>query len=132
MRTAIYVLAPSTVTIRPAAPGETNVLLYRYQQPTAKPGLGVHPLEPGIYMAMSLGELTVTGDNVTATSLRNDKDIPPDPKAVLAFEPGATVDSVNKFFQVAKDADPPERSAPVVPIEDDAGMFDDEDDVEDD
>jgi len=132
MRTAIYVHAPSTVTIRPAAPGEASVLLYRYQQPTAKPGLGAHALEPGIYMAMSVGELTVTGDNLTVASLRNDKDIPPDPKAVLAFEPGATVESVNKFFQVAKDADPPDRPAPVVPVEDDAAMFDDEDDVEDD
>ena len=131
MRTAIYVLAPTTVTIRPVAPGEVNVQLYRYQRPTAKPGLGIHQLEPGIYMALSTGELDVAGANLTAASLSNDKDIPPDPKAVLAFETGATVASVQTFFQVAKDADPPDPGA-AIPVDDEPGMFDDQDDVEDD
>src|SRR5262245_37732271 len=135
MRTAIYVAEPSTVTIRPTAPGqtgETGATLYRFQRGAGKPALGTHQLEPGIYMVLSIGGVDVTGNGLTVTPLSKDKDIPPEPKAqVLAAEPGATPDAIARFFQVTKDADPPDPRAPAIP-EDEPGMFDDEDDVEDD
>lgn len=131
MRTAIYVAEPSTVTIRATAPGETSATLYRFQRGAGKPALGTHQLEPGIYMVLSIGGVDVTGNGLTVAPLSKDKDIPPEPKAaVLAAEPGATPDAIARFFQVTKDADPPDR-APVI-AEDEPGMFDDEDDVEDD
>lgn len=120
MRTAIYVAAPSTVTIRATDPRDSAAQLYRFQRGAGKPALGIHELEAGIYLVLSNQAVEVIGDDLTVASLSKDKDIPPEPKArVLAAEPGATMAAVCTFFGVAKDADPP--APPVAPVEDDAG-----------
>jgi hypothetical protein len=129
LRTAIYVAEPSTVTIRPLAPSQTKAVLYRFRRGAGQPAFGSHQLDPGIYMVLAADavEVTATGNGVTIIPLSKDKDKPPEPKALLAAEPGATLDEMNMFFLVAKDEDPP-----AVPPED-GPDFDDEDgeDVED-
>lgn len=101
MRTAIYVLAPSTVAIGTVQPQLTPAVLYRYHRGAGQPALGTHRLDPGIYMIVSTGEVEVTGANLTVATLRAGKDLPPDPRPALGFEPGATTDTVHTFFQVA-------------------------------
>jgi hypothetical protein len=104
MRTVIYVHEPSTITIREHASRDAAVLLYRYNQDFGQVASGTHQLAAGIYLIVSSGELEVTGSHAEVVVLPNDKDIPPDPKlAVLALEPGATVQSVQRFLGIAKD-----------------------------
>ena len=104
MRTVIYVHQPSTVTIREQQPRDASAVLCRYNQGAGQPAVGLHRLDPGIYMIISSGELEVSGSELEVVVLPNDKDIPPDPKlAIVALEPGATVASIQSFLQIAKD-----------------------------
>ena len=104
MRTVIYVHEPSIATIQAKASRDAAALLCRYNQDTGQLAIGLHKLDPGIYMIISHGELEVTGSHFEVVALRNDKDIPPDPKvSILALEPGATVQSIQKFLTIAKD-----------------------------
>jgi hypothetical protein len=110
MRTAIYVHEPSTVTIRATDPRDARVELSRYHQGT-QAAVGAHQLDRGIYLIVSSCAMEVTGAGLTPgvaiDIIRNDKDIPPDPKAtVVALEPGATAASVIQFLTVAKDISP--------------------------
>ena len=105
MRTAIYVHKPSTVTIRAKNPDDARVELSRYTRAANRPAIGVHRLEAGIYQVVSRDALEVTGDDVTVEATSGSgKDIFPDPKAgVIALEPGATAQSIQEFFALAKD-----------------------------
>jgi hypothetical protein len=129
LRTAIYLAEPSTVTIRPLAPSQTKATLYRFRGGAGKPAFGSHALDPGIYMVLAdaMIDVTATGSGATIAPLSKDKDKPPEPKAMLTAEPGATLDELYTFFLVAKDGDPAQ-----VPPED-GPDFDEQDgdDVED-
>jgi hypothetical protein len=104
MRTVIYVHEPSAATIRAKDARDASALLCRYNQGVGQPAVGLHQLDPGIYMIISSGELEVSGSHLEVVVLHNDKDIPPDPKtAILALEPGATVQSIQLFLVIAKD-----------------------------
>jgi hypothetical protein len=101
MLTAIYIYEPSTITVRPPDSGDKSSQLYRYNQ-AAQPAVGTHKLEPGIYMIVSKCALVISTGGVEVHTVTNDKDDPPRPKVTaLALEPGATADSVAKFFSVA-------------------------------
>jgi hypothetical protein len=107
MRTALYIAQPTTVTIRTDDPLDAKIAICRYHQPPTAAAAGTHQLEPGIYLIVSRGPLEVTSADTTVVTSRNDKDIWPEPKGnVLALEPGATVASVQEFFEVAKDISP--------------------------
>lgn len=102
MRTMLYIHEPSTVTIQPTNPADSNIALYRYNRPETISAVRALKLEPGIYMVLSKYGIQVSTGGVEVHSERNDKDDPPRPPAgVLALEPGATQDSVAKFFSVA-------------------------------
>ena len=107
MRTALYVYAPTTVTIRATAPLDANAQLYRYNQSFPQPAVGTHKLEPGIYMIVSKSGLEIQATNVGVATMGKDKDIVPEPNAqVIGLEPGATAASIQSFFELAKDASP--------------------------
>jgi len=104
MRTAIYVHEPSTVTIRAKGANEAAARLCRYNQAGNQLALGTHQLERGIYVIESRGEMDVSGSHLDIVPLRNDKNIPPDPKVIvpmLPLEPGATTESVQRFLSDA-------------------------------
>jgi len=103
MRTAIYVHEPSTVTIRAKGANEAAARLCRYNRAGNQLALGTHQLERGIYVIESRGELDVSGSHLDIVPLSNDKNIPPDPKAFVALEPGATAQSVQRFLSDAMD-----------------------------
>jgi len=104
MRTAIYVLKPTTVTIRSRDEGDQNVQIYRYQSRLPpRPAVGTFEVPAGIYMIASHGELQVSGNDLTTEIAIVDKDPWPDPPAhVLELEAGATAPLVRSFFQIAK------------------------------
>jgi hypothetical protein len=101
MRTIIYVHEPSSVTVQPVNPAD-KIQIFRYNQSEARAAIGTLKLEPGIYMIASKTGLQVTVGGIELHTLGGDKDDPPRPPAgVLALEPGATQESVAKFFAVA-------------------------------
>jgi hypothetical protein len=104
MRTAIYVYEPSTVKIRAKDPRDASVEIVRYREPRAQPAVGVHRLDPGIYLIVSNRGLEVAGPNIEVQVVANNKDDWPDPEArVLALEPGASNGTIKEFFAVAMD-----------------------------
>ncbi len=104
MRTVIYVHEPTTATIREQQSRDAEAVLCRYNQDASQLAVGSHRLVPGIYLIISSGEMEVSGSHLEVAVLRNDKDIPPDPKLELvALEPGATVQSLRMFLEIAKD-----------------------------
>jgi hypothetical protein len=101
MRTIIYVHQPSTVTVQPMNAAD-KIQLFRYNQSEARSAAGTLKLEPGIYMIASKSGLQVSVGGIELHAMGGDKDDPPRPlAAALALEPGATQDSVAKFFAVA-------------------------------
>jgi hypothetical protein len=106
MRTALYVQQPSTVTItvRVADAKAAAIKLYRYNHPGCRPAVGTHQLERGIYMVVSDGEIMVDTGDVVIEAASGDKDPLPGPRAqVVGLEPGATIESLQEFFAIAKD-----------------------------
>jgi hypothetical protein len=111
MRTALYVYEPSTVTIRAKDPGESCVMLLRYNRKGEEVSLGSRKLDPGIYMIVSKSALEISSSQVSVVPLSGEKDIPPEPRAqVVGLEHGATAASIQQFFAVTKGievGDPP-------------------------
>jgi len=102
MRTALYVQKSTTVTVRTTDPRDTKMLICRYNH-AGHPVSGTLKLDPGIYLIVSNGTLNVDASSAEVLAVANDKDDWPRPTAtVLALEPGATADSVTKFFTLAK------------------------------
>jgi hypothetical protein len=117
MRTAIYVMRATTLTIKASA-NEPAAQLVPYRAPASSQGaIGTHQLARGIYLVSSQAMLLISGPNDHAATGRldpdyrvetslNDKDGWPDPpQFVLELEKGATVESVKRFFNIAKDID---------------------------
>ena len=111
MRTAIYVYKPSSVTIHTkqvnaSEASDAKIQICRYNKTATPTTIGTQQLDPGIYLITSSRGLEVTGLNIEAQIIPDDKDTWPDTKAnVIALEPGATADSVKAFFKVAKSLD---------------------------
>ena len=102
MRTAIYVYEPTTVALHAADPRDAKMQICRYNR-TAQPATKTLQLDPGIYLIVSNGPVSVAAPSVEVQAVANDKDDWPRPTAtVLALEPGATPDAVTQFFTVAK------------------------------
>jgi hypothetical protein len=106
MRTALFIVQPSTVTVRAVEPRDAASELCRYQQAPV-PAIGTHQLEPGVYLITSSAPLAIDGVQGELQAQRNDKDEWPSPKlTVVALEPGATAASLREFLSVAKDLSP--------------------------
>jgi hypothetical protein len=105
LRTAIYIQQPSSVTIRSADPTDATAQLYRYKQGLIGPAIGTHLLPRGIYLVLSRGPIDVTNSAVMTAVVPRGKDIHPDLTAgvvALEAEAGATAESIQTFFLVAK------------------------------
>lgn len=100
MHTAIYVLKPTTVTIKGQGRSRPrSIYLHQFgSKPIEKP-TGEVKLKAGIYMAISPSSLEITGAHAQAAQLLGGKDEWPDPPATaLALVDGATKRRVKDFF----------------------------------
>jgi hypothetical protein len=112
MRTGIFVQEPTTVIIRASAPQDARVQLRRLRLNTCEAdarahlrepdAVGTHQLDTGIYLIVSSGPMQIAGDNLTTQIVANNKDPWPDPEAFVGLVPGATLETVQEFFAVAK------------------------------
>jgi hypothetical protein len=120
MRTAIYVHKPSTITIQTTDPRDASLMLCRYPERSEPVAAGTRRLDAGIYLLLSHGEVTVTGDDTTVVQFGGDKDIPPEPRLV-ALASGASRESILKFFAAAKgiSVGPPTAPSPTSKITND-------------
>lgn len=130
MRTGIYVLKSTTVTIRASNPQDAHAQLRRFRPETCEgdadatmhgsDAVDTHHLDAGIYLIVSTSPMQIQGENLVTQIAANDKDIFPDPGVtVVGLVPGATAAMIRDFFAVTKgievgdDADPSAGTASV-------------------
>ncbi|MEZ4362791.1 MAG: hypothetical protein R3B48_21550 [Kofleriaceae bacterium] len=107
MRTAIYALNDTTVTIRPSSETD-HVSLTSYNGQLNSAAVMDKPiaLPRGIYLVRSKSEVHISGADIKIEISLRDKDEWPEPTiAVIELEKGATGKSIRAFFSIAKDID---------------------------
>lgn len=119
IRTGIFVYQPAPVTI--TAPDDPRAELRHFGDTATATAVGTHTLKPGIYLIVSVGEITVRGGPIEVVTLREDKAPLPVPNLkVQGLAPGASPEAIQLFFTIAKDADGPDERMPEG-LEDDVG-----------
>lgn len=108
LRTGIYVSGLSIVTIRAHRASAWAPQLFRYHESTARPAIGTHTLERGIYLILSEqeieAEIKTESQSLVLQTLINDKDPWPSPNAqVVALEEGADAGAIERFFTRGRD-----------------------------
>jgi hypothetical protein len=126
IRTGIFVHQRGPVAI--ATPDDPRAQLRHFGDPGTWPAAGTHDLKPGIYLIVTVGEISVRGGPIEVVTLREDKAPLPVPNLkVQALEPGATPEAIQLFFTIAKSADAPDE-----PAAEEAGGFESDGGGEDD
>lgn len=106
MRTAIYVLQPTSVRISTTDARDVGARLCKFvvpgpSSPVPEPvsAAGTHSLPRGIYAVHTLATVHVTGEHVTVERHAADKDSWPDPPPpLLELVAGATPDGLAAFL----------------------------------
>jgi hypothetical protein len=103
MRTALYVLAPTTVTFGPSPAPVAKVARFGDKSPSFA-AEGQVALEPGIYFIQSSRQIPVMGEHIETDFTISEKDAWPDPpKNLRALEGSPTVEEIQAFFLISKD-----------------------------
>ncbi len=126
MRTALYVLKPTTVSIQPIDPLDHHAMLFAYDSNVPEQSaIGIINLTTGIYLITSRNQLNISGNNIHTENFEKDlgneqlhqicggvtdshisiqgKEPPPDIAINHAkLEIAATHESIKQFFQIER------------------------------
>lgn len=73
MRTALYVLKPTTVSIQPIDPLDHHAMLFAYDSNVPEQSaIGIINLTTGIYLITSRNQLDISGDNIHTENFEKD------------------------------------------------------------
>ena len=100
MRTGIYAYTTTTLTIQAAESFDLvpfNTSMPAYRNVTGTVSLGV---PAGIYKAITINPITVSGSNIDVVTVADTKDPWPDPPALVVTTFNVTQSSVDSFFTI--------------------------------